>query len=215
MVAEAAAAGCPRSWRGTRAWRRSPTASRRTTRVRCGTWRASPREAGELATKLNEILALPDDDRASLREPLGARQSSWSWRSAAERLADAGVRPEPRGGPDRLFGSVRPPSAPIRSQEVTPGRRRKKLRMQRLLVSSVTLIAVLCAAAAAAQPPPVDGRPARGQAEAEVQAGRQLIVGRRVHPHGHAGRSDGRPCRRVPPPTRRCPPARSPGSSQG
>ena len=48
-------------------------------------------EAGELATKLNEILGLPDGDRASLRE--AARRAAverWSWRSVAERLADAG-----------------------------------------------------------------------------------------------------------------------------
>ena len=49
-------------------------------------------EAGELATKLNEILALGDDDRAALRE--AARRAAverWSWRSVAERLAAAGA----------------------------------------------------------------------------------------------------------------------------
>ena len=52
----------------------------------------------ELAAKLSELLSLPDDDRAAIREAAReATLSRWSWAGVARRLLEPFDYPQPHG----------------------------------------------------------------------------------------------------------------------
>ena len=55
-------------------------------------------DAAELATKLNELLALPADDREALRQAArGATVARWSWAGVARRLLEPFNYAQPHG----------------------------------------------------------------------------------------------------------------------